>query len=44
VPGGTECDHDYEDLVVRMSAVPEPGTLFLLGAGLLGMAGIRRKA
>ncbi|MEJ2565972.1 MAG: PEP-CTERM sorting domain-containing protein [Gammaproteobacteria bacterium] len=39
---GTTCDHDYEDLVVRAS-VPEPGTIFLLGAGLLGVGVGRRK-
>jgi len=35
-------DHDYEDLVVRVS-VPEPGSIFLLGGGLLGLAGLRKR-
>ena len=39
---GAACDHDYEDLIVRMS-VPEPGSIFLLGAGLLGLGFGRRK-
>jgi hypothetical protein len=38
----SSCDHDYEDLIVRAS-VPEPGSIFLLGAGLLGLAGLRRR-
>jgi len=36
-------DHDYEDLGVRISVVPEPGTMFLLGSGLLGFAAMRRR-
>ena len=41
---GAACDHDYEDLVVRAS-VPEPGTILLLAAGLMGLAfGRRRQA
>jgi len=35
-------DHDYEDLIVRVS-VPEPGSLLLVGAGLLGLAGLRHR-
>jgi hypothetical protein len=35
-------DHDYQDLGVRIS-VPEPGSIFLLGAGLMGLGFSQRK-
>ena len=42
---GAGPDHDYSDLAVRISisAIPEPGNLFLLVAGLMGLSGLRRR-
>ncbi len=38
-------DSDYQDMMVRMSvaSVPEASTLILLGIGLIGLTGFRRK-
>src|SRR5690606_39902099 len=35
-------DKDYNDMVIRVS-VPEPGSLMLLGVGLLSLAGVHRR-
>lgn len=46
--GDSTGDKDYDDLVIAMrnihtTATPIPGAVWLLGSGLLGMIGIRRK-
>jgi len=42
LPDGSS-DHDYNDFVIQLTAIPEPGTALLLGLGLLGLAGMRRR-
>ncbi|MCE5243559.1 MAG: PEP-CTERM sorting domain-containing protein [Syntrophobacteraceae bacterium] len=36
-------DKDFNDMVVKISAVPEPCTMFLVGSGLIGLAACRRR-
>jgi len=41
--GGASNDDNHDDMVVRTSVVPEPATLGLLGAGLLGLGAMLRR-
>jgi hypothetical protein len=40
---GGEGVGDYNDMIVKVSTVPIPGAVWLLGSGLLGLLGFRRK-
>ena len=44
--GDIDGDQNYSDLVSQgesIAPIPEPVTLLLLGTGLIGVAGVRRK-
>jgi hypothetical protein len=41
--GDAYMDGDFDDLIIAIKPVPEPGTILLLGLGLMGVAGLGRR-
>jgi len=41
--GADPSDRDYQDVVFRITAAPEPSTYLLMGAGLIALGGVARR-